>query len=90
MGLDIPLLIAFYNDAKLSKNSFTVPMALDSLPEEKQPDSCIGCGACESICPQKIQIPKIMREFAELRKELPSWIKVCREREEAAKKLKND
>ena len=89
MGLDIPFLIESYNDAKLSKTSFTVSMILDSMPEDKQPDACIGCGACESICPQKLPIPEIMREFSELKKELPSWAKVCREREEAAKRLKN-
>ncbi len=88
MGLDIPMLLASYNDAKFAP-SFTVGMRLDSLPEEQRPTACVGCGACAEICPQKIDIPGAMQDFAELMKTLPDWTAICREREEAAKALKN-
>lgn len=87
MGLDIPMLLASYNDAKFAPN-FTVAMRLDTLPEEQLPTACVGCGACAEICPQKIDIPGAMQEFSDIMKSLPNWAKICREREEAAKKLK--
>ena len=87
MGLDIPLLINAYNDARFAA-AFTVPMMLDALPEDKKPSACIGCGQCAQICPQKIDIPRAMREFTELIPQLPNWIKVCEERAEAARRAK--
>ncbi len=87
MGLDIPVLINAYNDARFQA-AFTVSMMLDTLPEDKLPSACIGCGHCAQICPQKINIPKAMEEFAELIPKLPDWAKVCKERAEAAKRAK--
>ena len=48
---------------------------------------CIGCGQCRRICPQGIDIPTLMQEFAALATTLPSWAQVCREREAAARAL---
>ena len=87
MGLDIPVLINAYNDARFQA-AFTVSMMLDTLPEDKLPSACIGCGHCAQICPQKINIPKAMEEFAALIPKLPNWAKVCKERAEAAKRAK--
>lgn len=84
MGLDIPLLIQSYNDARFQSN-FTVGMMMDTLPEDKLPAACIGCGACAQACPQKIDIPKAMQEFAELLPKLPNWTEICRQRELEAK-----
>ena len=88
MGLNIPLLINAFNDARLHPTSFTVPMMLDSLPEDKLPSACIGCGQCAQICPQKIDMPKAMSDFTELMPKLPSWSKLCEERAAAAKAAK--
>lgn len=63
----------------------TVPMQMDALPEDKKPSACIGCGACAAICPQKIDIPSAMTEFAALLASKPSWAEMCRQREEGAK-----
>ena len=87
MGLDIPMLIHAYNDLKFA-NSMTVPMQLDALPAERRPSACIGCGACAAVCPQKIDIPAAMAEFTEALAKMPSWAEMCRQREEAARKLK--
>ena len=87
MGLDIPMLIHSLNDLKFA-NSMTVPMQMDALPEEKRPAACIGCGACAAVCPQKIDIPAAMAELAERLAAMPSWAELCRQREEAARKLK--
>lgn len=63
-GLDIPILLAAYNDAKADAawrlNSIT------GLPEEKQPSSCVGCGSCTRHCPQSLPVPEIMAEMDEM------------------------
>lgn len=87
MGLDIPTLIHAWNDFKFNPGSMTVPMQMDALPEDKRPSACIGCGACAAICPQSIDIPQAMADFAEALGKTRSWAEICREREEAAKKL---
>ena len=87
-GLDIPMLLASLNDVRFSP-SFTPAMRMESLPEDKLPSACIGCGACAQICPQHIDIPSLMAEFSGRLKDLPSWKKICMERAEAAKRLKN-
>ena len=87
MQLDIPMLIHAYNDLKFA-GSMTVSMQMDALPEDKRPSACIGCGACAAICPQKIDIPAAMTELAEKLASMPSWAELCRQREEAARKLK--
>lgn len=87
MGLEIPMLIAGYNDARFG-GGFTVGMAMDALPEEKRPSACLGCGVCARNCPQGIDIPKIMQDFAASLEKAPHWADICKAREEAAKKLK--
>ena len=87
MGLDIPMLIHAYNDVKFA-SSMTVAMQFDALPEDKKPSVCIGCGACAAICPQNIDIPAVMAELADTVGKMPSWAEICRQREEAARKLK--
>ena len=39
-------------------------MALSSLPADKQPSACIGCGSCAAVCPQQIDIPGTLADFA--------------------------
>lgn len=86
-GLDIPMLIAAYNDLKF-QSSMTVPMQLDALPNDKKPSACLACGACAKMCPQSIDIPAAMKNLAECVAKMPSWAEMCRQREEAAKKAK--
>ena len=86
MELDIPMLIHAYNDLKYSGSNMVIAMQFDAIPPEKQPDACIGCGACSAVCPQGIDIPAAMRELPDLIKQSPSWAEVCRQREEARRK----
>lgn len=85
--LDIPKLIAYYNDLKFAA-SFNVGMAMDAIDKEHQPSACVKCGKCKQICPQHIDIPFAMEEFAAALSKLPSWADICKERAEAARKLK--
>ncbi len=65
MGLDIPWLIELYNEHTYSGGGFIPSMALGALPKEKLPSACLGCRACEAVCPQNIKISEIMTSFAE-------------------------
>lgn len=88
-GLDIPMLLAIYNEL-LFAPVVNASMRLEALPEEKLPSACIKCGKCALTCPQKIDIPLSMTGLAESMKKLPKWADISREREETAKKLKNN
>lgn len=65
--LDIPRLLELYNE-HLSRPSFAfiAPMALGAMPPDKHPSACIGCGACSAVCPQQIDIPEALADFARL------------------------
>lgn len=86
MELDIPDLLFKYNQIR-ADSGFTIKMQMDALPEDKMPSACIGCGACMEMCPQKIQIPDELAAFTEALEKIPSWADICKERDEAAKKL---
>ncbi|MGI6006018.1 MAG: aldo/keto reductase [Ruminococcus sp.] len=62
--LDIPFLLSLYNEHCFTEGGFIAPMALSSLPKEKQPDACIGCRSCEAVCPQQLKISEAMADFA--------------------------
>lgn len=87
-GLDIPMLIHAYNDVKFSGGGMTVSMQFDALPEDKRPSACIKCGACAAICPQNIDIPGALSELSDILAKTPSWAELCRQRDEAARKMK--
>ncbi len=64
-GLEIPKLIALYNEHCFTGGGFLAPMALSAEPQEKQPGACVGCRGCEAVCPQGIKISEAMADFAE-------------------------
>lgn len=64
-SLDIPELIALYNEHCFTEGGFLAPMALAALPPDKQPDACIGCRSCEAVCPQQIKISEALADFAQ-------------------------
>lgn len=61
--LDIPALLALYNEHCYTGGGFIAPMALRALPEEKRPAACIGCRSCEAVCPQQIRISEALADF---------------------------
>ena len=63
--LDIPSLLALYNEHCFTQGGFLAPMALSSYPEEKRPSACIGCRSCEAVCPQQIKVSEAMADFVE-------------------------
>ena len=63
-GLDIPHLLALYNEHRFTGGGFIAPMALSAIPADKQPSACIGCRSCESVCPQQLKISEAMADFS--------------------------
>lgn len=86
MKLDIPRLLSFYNDLQFQHNILNVSMKIEALPADKTPSSCLGCGKCAKMCPQKIDIPKYMKALSDELNKMPKWIDICKEREEQSKK----
>ena len=64
-GIDIPRMIELYNEHVFTGGGFIAPMALAAVPADRQPSACIGCGKCADVCPQQIDIPGIMKDFAQ-------------------------
>ena len=85
MQIDIPRMIAMYNEAKFYP-SFNISMRVDAVEAGHRPEDCIGCGQCAQICPQGIDVPSLMPQITEEFKKLPDWAELCRHREEMAKK----
>lgn len=88
-GLDIPKLLSLYNEMRFSP-SFNVGMTIDSMEHGSRPSACIGCGRCTKVCPQKIDIPEAMREFSGMLEKIPHWEEMCRQREEMARKVREE
>lgn len=57
-GIPIPEIFALVN-RKLAKEEYD-ENAYGGL--ENNADCCVGCGACESVCPQKLEIRHLLRE----------------------------
>lgn len=64
--ISIPEVVSAYNDDKLSGRSFKIPFLMARTPEGKKPTDCIGCQACEGVCPQDIKISQMMDEIKEM------------------------
>lgn len=65
-GLDIPHLLALYNEHAYSNGGFIAPMAVSAIEEDKHPNACIGCRSCEAVCPQQIKISEAMADFSRM------------------------
>lgn len=76
-GVDIPKVLAIYNHYLFKKASFSFLQECTILGADKLPSHCVGCGKCAKVCPQKIEIPKLMKEIAGMIEdfERPDWLK---------------
>ena len=68
MGINIPRIVDLYNEYSYSGMGFRINMAISSMDEDKKPSACIGCKACEALCPQNIKISEMMKKFASILK----------------------
>ena len=62
--LNIPEIIKLYNQGVSADGEFAAPEEINSFEDEKKPSACIGCKACEAVCPQNIRISEMMSDFA--------------------------
>ena len=70
--LDIPTLLAYYNDCRFDP-SFMQGMKIDALEPDKRPSACIACGQCKEMCPQGIDIPEALKAFQDTLDTMPHW-----------------
>ena len=67
-GVLIPKIFAIYNemfiydDPRLGSMAYSSPMG---LKEEERADKCKECGECVKVCPQKIEIPALLKKAHE-------------------------
>lgn len=61
--INIPEVLSLYNRYRIDGE--WVLHDMDKLDSKGKPKDCVGCGACESHCPQGIAVSKIMEELAE-------------------------
>jgi predicted aldo/keto reductase-like oxidoreductase len=66
--LDIPNLITLYNELKFGNPQYSLNETLRTMKEPERPSACIGCGSCVKVCPQNIDIPVVLQNFAEILK----------------------
>jgi len=63
----IPDIIRCLNHAKVYGMSGKMKKKYAELAESGSPASaCIGCGQCENVCPQHLEVPKIMELAASM------------------------
>lgn len=63
--LNIPALLAQYNEQVFTPDGFIPDRYVESLPENKRPGACLGCRSCEQVCPQGIKISEALADFVE-------------------------
>lgn len=70
MGVNIPRNFSIWNNYHKFQNKGEAQWNWSSMPEEERPYSCVKCGKCETMCPQKISIrgdlEKVGKEMKEL------------------------
>ena len=67
-NIPIPEIFACMNKKKLH-DGWNSNWYYDILTEESgKPEDCISCGACERICPQKLEIRKLLKKSEEMLK----------------------
>jgi predicted aldo/keto reductase-like oxidoreductase len=71
-NLDIPTLLAYYNECRFAP-SMIVSMAIDAMEPEQRPSACIDCGDCKEICTQGIDVPEALKAFQAILDKLPHW-----------------
>lgn len=64
-GLEIPDLLSMFNEFRYDAETSGAKEQIGAMPKEKRPSACIGCRACEGVCPQHIPVADHLAAFAE-------------------------
>ncbi len=70
IGIDIPKTFNIYNQYKSDGNKRTFIVAYETVKAGNRAEDCISCGICKPKCPQKLDIPNLMKEVANTYKKL--------------------
>ena len=72
IGIEIPKIFSMYNQHKngTKYRDWQFTMAYEQIPEDKRADKCINCGFCKTKCPQKLDIPNLLKDVDALYKQL--------------------
>ncbi len=65
VGVEIPRIFGLYNQYKITGNKWLFRTNYKAIPEDSRASACVNCGACVTHCPQKIDIPGMLRKIAE-------------------------
>ena len=65
-GVDIPVNFELYNESTVFQGSSVVLCRnlYHSLPESQRAAACEACRKCEELCPQSIDISRLMTDVA--------------------------
>ena len=63
-GLDIPQLLAIYNEYCFTGGGWLANMRLGLLDADKRPAACLACDSCAAVCPQSLNISAALADFA--------------------------
>lgn len=64
MELDIPTILTACNEHAMTGGGWVVDSLIGGLPADKKPKDCLGCHACEGVCPQKLPIVDAIADLA--------------------------
>lgn len=70
VGIDIPKTFNIYNQYKSDGNKKNFIAAYETVKAGNRAGDCINCGICKPKCPQKLDIPNLLKDVAELYKSL--------------------
>jgi predicted aldo/keto reductase-like oxidoreductase len=61
-GIDIPSCLNLYNEVKRGGAHWNLASLYRAIPRDNRAEACTECGICIERCPQKIDIPKELKE----------------------------
>ncbi len=64
VGVNIPENFSIYNNFKINGNRQRFDRSYARLGKKQQASSCVSCGLCKKKCPQKIDIPAMLKKVA--------------------------
>lgn len=62
--LDIPTILTACNEYAMTGGGWQVDTIIGGLKKGKRPADCIGCRACEGVCPQKLGISEAIQDLS--------------------------
>jgi len=64
--IDIPEIFHCLNEVKRYENQKSPTFSYNFIAEERRANKCTACGECVSICPQKLDIPELIKKCSKI------------------------